>query len=211
MFTGRAPIAQPPGSDTSAEPYRATSGPSTRIDGTHGLDQLVWRERRAHASRGSTSMRSALVDGDARAQSAQQLDHRRDVVQVRHVADRHRAVGEQRAGQDRQGRVLGAGDAHLAVERHAAADLQFVHARRPSARVPGRRQVLTTPPACTPRSTARGSHGPCAHRASRRPADAAAARAGPRTAPRRRPPRNGCRRRWRRGPARRAGRPRSAA
>src|ERR1700738_1199516 len=31
MFTGRAPIAQPPGSDTSARPNRATSGPSTRI------------------------------------------------------------------------------------------------------------------------------------------------------------------------------------
>ena len=32
MFTGRAPMAQPPGNDTSADPNRATSGPSTRID-----------------------------------------------------------------------------------------------------------------------------------------------------------------------------------
>src|SRR5580698_5365792 len=32
MFTGLAPIAQPPGSDTSALPKRATSGPSTRIE-----------------------------------------------------------------------------------------------------------------------------------------------------------------------------------
>ena len=32
MFTGRAPMAQPPGSDTSALPKRASSGPSTRID-----------------------------------------------------------------------------------------------------------------------------------------------------------------------------------
>src|SRR5690554_2173371 len=30
--TGRAPMAQPPGSDTRASPQRATSGPSTRID-----------------------------------------------------------------------------------------------------------------------------------------------------------------------------------
>ena len=29
MFTGRAPIAQPPGSETSALPKRASSGPST--------------------------------------------------------------------------------------------------------------------------------------------------------------------------------------
>ena len=32
MFTGRAPMAQPPGSDTSAWPKRASSGPSTRIE-----------------------------------------------------------------------------------------------------------------------------------------------------------------------------------
>jgi hypothetical protein len=31
-LTGRAPIAQPPGSETRASPCRATSGPSTRID-----------------------------------------------------------------------------------------------------------------------------------------------------------------------------------
>ena len=31
-FTGRAPIAQPPGKDTSAWPYLASSGPSTKID-----------------------------------------------------------------------------------------------------------------------------------------------------------------------------------
>ncbi len=30
--TGREPIAQPPGSETSAAPCRASSGPSTRID-----------------------------------------------------------------------------------------------------------------------------------------------------------------------------------
>src|SRR6185503_8342634 len=31
IFTGRAPIAQPPGSDTSAAPWRATSGPRSSI------------------------------------------------------------------------------------------------------------------------------------------------------------------------------------
>ena len=51
-------------------------------------------------------------------------------LQVRDVADGDRAVGQQRAGEDRQRGVLGAGDAHLAVERHAAADLQLVHADR---------------------------------------------------------------------------------
>ncbi len=32
MFTGREPMAQPPGSETSALPNRASSGPSTRIE-----------------------------------------------------------------------------------------------------------------------------------------------------------------------------------
>src|SRR4051812_8501087 len=32
MFTGRAPMAQPPGNETSALPKRARSGPSTRIE-----------------------------------------------------------------------------------------------------------------------------------------------------------------------------------
>ena len=69
-----------------------------------------------------------FVDGDARAEPTQQLDHGGDVVQVRHVSDRHRALGEQGTGQDREGRVLRAGDAHFTLERHAAAYLQFVHA-----------------------------------------------------------------------------------
>ena len=30
--TGRAPMAQPPGSDTRASPQRASSGPSTSIE-----------------------------------------------------------------------------------------------------------------------------------------------------------------------------------
>ena len=29
---GRAPMAQPPGSETRARPQRATSGPSTRLE-----------------------------------------------------------------------------------------------------------------------------------------------------------------------------------
>ena len=72
---------------------------------------------------------------------AEQLDHGRDVVQVRNVADRHRTVGEQRARQDGQRRVLGAGNAHLAVERHAAAYLQFVHASASLSASAGGRQA----------------------------------------------------------------------
>src|SRR5512145_1430932 len=57
MFTGRAPIAQPPGSDTSAEPWRATSGPSTRIAARIVLTSS-YGANVARSVRGSTSMRS---------------------------------------------------------------------------------------------------------------------------------------------------------
>ena len=58
---------------------------------------------------------SSMLGRDAHA--PQQLHRRRDVVQLRNVAQRHRPVGEQRGGEDRQRRVLRARDPHLAVER----------------------------------------------------------------------------------------------
>ena len=83
------------------------------------------------------------------------------------------------AGENRQRGVLGAGDAHLAFERHAALDLQLVHdprvRRRPGAAAGFLR---ASAPACS----ARGSRGPCARRACRRRADGAGACACPRTA-----------------------------
>ena len=129
MSTGRAPMAQPPGSDTSASPKRATSGPSTRI----AARMVLTSSYGAKVSRDRARIDldpHPLVDGDARAHAAEQLDHGRDVLQVRDVADRDRAVRQQRAGQDRQRRVLGAGNAHLAVEGDAALDLQLVHLPR---------------------------------------------------------------------------------
>jgi len=48
-------------------------------------------------------------------------------LQVWHVADRDRLRGEQGAGQNGQGRILGAGDPDLTLERGAALNLKFVH------------------------------------------------------------------------------------
>ena len=79
----------------------------------------------------STSMRifsSMVTDTPMR---PEQLDHGGDVLQMRHVRDRHRAVGQQAARQNRQGRVLGARNADLALERDAAVDLQLIHVRLP--------------------------------------------------------------------------------
>ena len=69
----------------------------------------------------------ALVDGQLHAHLAEQFHRRGDIVQMRHVADRHRFVGEQGRGQNRQHRVLGAGNPDVAVERFAAADYDFGH------------------------------------------------------------------------------------
>ena len=84
--------------------------------GAHGLDQLVGREILADRARIDLDAH-ALIDGHRHAHAPEQLDGGGDVLQVRHVADRDRSVGQQRAGQDRQRRILGAGNAHLALER----------------------------------------------------------------------------------------------
>ena len=172
--------------------------------------------------RGSTVMprcpcrRRALVDGDAGAQFAEQLRRGDHVVQVRHVADRDRPVGEQRRAQDRQHRVLGAGDLHLAVQRVAAVDYDLLHGSiRDSGfgigmartlRAAENRQAIGSAnharllPASASSAPARGSRRPCARPAWRRPGGggpAAACRGRPRPP---RWPRNARRRR----PARRA-------
>src|SRR5215469_7486647 len=56
MLTGRAPIAQPPGSDTSARPWRATSGPNTRMDARMVFTRS-YGAKHSRTVEGSTSMR----------------------------------------------------------------------------------------------------------------------------------------------------------
>ena len=50
----------------------------------------------------------------------EELEHRRDVAQPGNVAEPERCRGEQRGAHERERRVLGAGDADLAAERHSA-------------------------------------------------------------------------------------------
>jgi hypothetical protein len=70
----------------------------------------------------------ALVDDELDAHLTEELHRRRDVVQMRHVADRHGLVGEKARRQDRQHRVLRARDPDIAVEGFAAVDDDFCHA-----------------------------------------------------------------------------------
>ena len=50
-----------------------------------------------------------------------------DVGQARQIAQRDGLVGQQRAGQQRQGSVLSAGDGKAAIELLAAANVNAVH------------------------------------------------------------------------------------
>ena len=93
----------------------------------HRLDQIVRREIALRRARIDVDLH-ALVEHQLHAHLAEQLHRRGDVVQVRHVADRHRLVGEQARRQDRQHRVLGAGNPDVAVERFAAVDHDLCHA-----------------------------------------------------------------------------------
>src|ERR1035441_8266639 len=56
ILTGRAPIAQPPGSETSARPKRASSGPSTRIEARMVLTSS-YGAKYSRIALASTSMR----------------------------------------------------------------------------------------------------------------------------------------------------------
>ena len=84
MLTGRAPIAQPPGRDTSARAEARQQRPQHQDRGAHGLDQLIGREVFLIVD-ASTSMRifsSMVTETPMR---PEQLDHGGDVLQVRHV------------------------------------------------------------------------------------------------------------------------------
>ena len=49
----------------------------------------------------------------------QQRQHCRDVLQMRNIADHHDFRGEQRRGQNRQRRILGAGNRDVTRQRGA--------------------------------------------------------------------------------------------
>ncbi|MCY1442021.1 hypothetical protein D9M71_583630 [compost metagenome] len=94
--------------------------------GAHGLDQLVGRDQRLDST-GVDFHRQLFVDHRLDAHAPEQLDHGGDVMQVRQVADRDRAIGQQGRCKNRQGRVLCPGNADFAIKTNAASNNQFVH------------------------------------------------------------------------------------
>ena len=64
---------------------------------------------------------------DINAEAAQDVEHRVDVADARHVSDVNLLVGEHRRGEDRQGAVLVAGGRHRPRQWHAAFDEKLLH------------------------------------------------------------------------------------
>lgn len=98
--------------------------------GTHGLHQFVRRDQGFDAA-GIDFDVELLVDDRLHAHAAEQFDHGGNVVQVRQVADGDRSIGQQGRGQDRQRRVLRAGNADFAIEAVTAGNNQFIHCNDP--------------------------------------------------------------------------------
>ncbi|MNT34203.1 hypothetical protein D3C72_1701680 [compost metagenome] len=92
----------------------------------HRLDELVWRFQVVDAVglQRDHAVRAAL---GAHAHAAKQAQHGGGVVQVRDVGERQCVGGQEAGAQDRQRRVLGAGNRDFAVQRRAAGDAQFIH------------------------------------------------------------------------------------
>ena len=122
---------------------RATEAGQQRSEhqdrGSHGLDQLVGGVKILDGL-GIHLDAHLFINRKMHPHAAQQPHRGGDVVEMRDVADGRGAVGEQRGREDRQGRILCAGDAYLARQWDAAADYQFIHRVRVSQKFTGRDQ-----------------------------------------------------------------------
>jgi hypothetical protein len=102
-------------------------------------------QRAGEQERGADLLREILVDrdigdrggaeadavighpGDLHPEPLEQGKLRLGVANARHPVQEQLLLGQQTGGEDRQRRVLVAGDGHLAGERHAAFDDEFLH------------------------------------------------------------------------------------
>jgi len=82
--------------------------------GTHGLDLLVGRQEPVNTAWISEDAHM-LIQSELHTHFAEQGHRGGDIVQMRDVANIHGLIGEQAGRQNRQHRVLGAGNHHVAV------------------------------------------------------------------------------------------------
>ena len=94
--------------------------------GAHGFHQFIGRFGGVQLARVQHHVTRFIALG-AHAHVANQLDHGRDVLQTRHVGQRHRVCRQQGGTQLGQRGVLRARNGHVAVQRTTAANQQFIH------------------------------------------------------------------------------------
>ena len=93
--------------------------PQRQNRSAHGFHELVGCGR-VREIRGPQLDAGAFVHADGDAHAAEQVQHGRNVAQVRHVRHGERFRGEQRGAENRQGGVLRARYGDFALEPHAA-------------------------------------------------------------------------------------------
>ena len=118
-------------------------------------------------SRAPCTVTSGGAHLDREAHVPEQLGRGLDVAQVGHVAERARAVREQRRAEQRQRRVLRAADRNRAREPATADDVNAVHGRVVAQPLPGSKFKLATARARTGRSRPRSTPRSAALRAAR--------------------------------------------
>ena len=89
-----------------ARPRRASSGPASRNEARIRRAELLVELVLASTSGGVDAHLVRAGPLDVGAEVGEQLEHRLDVADPRHVRERHRLVGEQARGEDRQRAVL---------------------------------------------------------------------------------------------------------
>ncbi len=122
----RRPITSPPGGGITARWKRASSGPASRNEARiSSASSRSISTSWTSAAQSATSLgpRQATVDADR----VEDLEHRVDVADARHVAHEDLLLGEDARGEDRQGAVLVAGRNHRAGQRRAAFDDELLH------------------------------------------------------------------------------------
>ena len=94
--------------------------------GAHGLDHVVRRERIVEA----TSVEDeavVAVHGHSDTHLPDQAQHRRYIVELRQIPEPQGLVRQQAGAEDRQRRILGAGNGDVTGKRYAALNQQFIH------------------------------------------------------------------------------------
>ena len=125
VSTRRRPITSPPGGGTSARPKRPSSGPASRID---ARIRSASRSSSAVVETSAAHTRTSFGPDprDLGAEIVEQLEHRLDVADARHVRELDRLGGQQRRGEQRQRCVLVPLGANTPGDRPATLDDEVV-------------------------------------------------------------------------------------